>query len=73
MQTTPAQNAKRVAYTNRLDGRRRVLSGQLTADEAAAVAKAWGDPRRTYYYLGPVEIEDCDGTPDGGVIAQAQP
>lgn len=59
---------KRVTYTNRLDGQRRVLVGELTLAEAEVVAAAWGDPSKPFQYLGPVAIEDCDGTPDGDVI-----
>jgi hypothetical protein len=63
---------RRVAYTNQLDGTRRVLVGDLSQEDAEAVARAWGDPRKPFFYLGPVEIEDCDGTPDGDVIPTAR-
>ncbi len=62
---------KRVIYTNKLDGTRRVLAGQLTQQEAERVAAAWGDPCKPLWYLGPVAIEDCDGTADGEVLKRA--
>jgi hypothetical protein len=64
---------KRVTYTNQLDGQRRVLVGGLSQEAAEAVAASWGNPRRKNFYLGPVEIEDCDGTPDGDVISRPTP
>jgi hypothetical protein len=60
----------RVVYRNPLDGTMRVLIGSLTFAEASSVQAKWGDAKQPFFYMGPeCAIEQCDGTPDGAVLA----
>lgn len=64
----------RVSYVNPLDGLRRVLVGQIDKGAADAVLAKWGDPKQPAFYMGKgTRIDECDGTPDGAPVTEAQP
>lgn len=60
---------KRVTYTNPLDGAQRVLVGRLTDERAQDVLYRWRDEQGSPFFLPGTRIEECDGAPDGSIVA----
>jgi hypothetical protein len=66
--------ALRVSYINGIDGKRRVFAGGLDQATADKVMARWGNPKERYFYMGPgIRVEECDGTPDGALVADSWP
>ena len=61
----------RVAYTNALDGKRRVLVGNVDMATAVAVKARFGNKKDRSFYMGTLFIEPCDGMKDGCIIQNA--